>query len=175
MPPSQRAKTLEGQIVRVADLAAYVNHDIDDAQRAGILQAGDLPASAVELLGDSSSARIGTMVRDVVEATFGGNLSEIRMSDAVLKATLDLRKFLFAAVYENESATAEFKKATGILGGLWEKIRERPAEFLDRRTIEEEGLDAAARDFLAGMTDRYAVRLFETLFIPKPWVGPELD
>ena len=76
---------------------------------------------------------------------------------------------------KNESATAEFKKATGILGGLWEKVRERPLEFLDRRTIEEEGLDAAARDFLAGMTDRYAVRLYETLFIPKPWVGPELD
>jgi dGTPase len=175
MPPSQRSKTLEGQIVRVADLAAYVNHDIDDAQRAGILKPEDLPAAAVQLLGASSSARIGTMVRDVVEATFGGNLSEIRMSDEVLKATLDLRKFLFAAVYENESATAEFKKATGILGGLWEKIRERPLEFLDRRTIEEEGLDAAARDFLAGMTDRYAVRLYETLFIPKPWVGPEVD
>ena len=97
------------------------------------------------------------------------------MSDDVLKATLDLRKFLFAAVYENECATAEFKKATGILGGLWEKVRERPKEFLDPRTIEEEGLDAAARDFLAGMTDRYAVNLFETLFIPKPWVGPGPD
>ena len=63
----------------------------------------------------------------------------------------------------------EFKKATDILSGLWEKVRERPAEFLDARTVEQEGLDAAARDFLAGMTDRYAVRLFEQLFIPKPW------
>jgi len=175
MPPSQRAKTLEGQIVRVADLAAYVNHDIDDAKRAGILKPEDLPAASVNLLGKSSSERIGAMVRDVVEATFNGNLSEIRMSDAVLDATLELRKFLFAAVYENEAATAEFKKATGILGGLWEKIRERPDEYLDTRTIEEEGLDAAARDFLAGMTDRYAVNLFETLFIPKPWIGPGLD
>jgi dGTPase len=172
MPPSQRAKTLEGQIVRVADLAAYVNHDIDDAERAGILLSRDLPPQAVALLGGTSSARIGRMVRDVVEATFSGSLSEIRMSDEVLNATLDLRRFLFTAVYENESATAEFKKATGILGGLWEKIRERPKEFLDLRTVEEEGLDAAARDFVAGMTDRYAVNLFETLFIPKPWVGP---
>jgi dGTPase len=172
MPPSQRSKTLEGQVVRVADLAAYVNHDIDDARRAGILRSEDLPASAVALLGQTSSARIGRIVRDVVEATFAGNLSEIRMSDDVLGATLELRTFLFAAVYENESATAEFKKATGILGGLWEKVRERPEEYLDHRTIEEEGLDAAARDFLAGMTDRYAVRLFETLYIPKPWVGP---
>jgi dGTPase len=175
MPASQRSKTLEGQIVRVADLAAYVNHDIDDAQRAGILKAEDLPASAVLLLGETSSARIGRMVRDVVEATFAGNLSEIRMSDEVLKAMLELRTFLFSAVYENQISTAEFKKAAGILGGLWEKIRERPDEFLDRRTVAEEGLDAAARDFLAGMTDRYAVNLFETLYIPKPWVGPIVD
>ncbi len=172
MPVSQRAKTLEGQIVRVADLTAYVNHDIDDAQRAGILKASDLPKKAIGLLGQTSSERIGRMVRDVVEATFSGNLSEIRMSAEVLEATLELRAFLFTAVYENEAATAEFKKATGILGGLWERIRERPEEFLDLRTIADEGLDAAARDFLAGMTDRYAINLFETLFIPKPWVGP---
>jgi dGTPase len=175
MPSSARAKTLEGQIVRVADITAYVNHDIDDAERAGILKLENLPADAVALLGRSSSARIGRMVRDVVEATFSGNLTEIRMSDEVLNATLDLRRFLFEAVYENEFATSEFKKATGILGGLWEKVRERPATFLDVRTIEEEGLDAATRDFLAGMTDRYAVNLFETLFIPKPWVGPGTD
>jgi dGTPase len=176
MPPSERAKTLEGQIVRVADITAYVNHDIDDAQRAGILRAEDLPKHAVQLLGSSSSARIGRMVKDVVEATFAGNLGEIRMSNEILAATLDLRRFLFEAVYENEAATAEFAKATGILGGLWEKLRERPDDYLDRRTIAEEGIDAAARDFLAGMTDRYAVNLFETLYIPKPWVGPlEID
>jgi len=172
MPPSQRSKTLEGQIVRVADLTAYVNHDIDDAQRAGILRAEDLPKKPIELLGATSSARIGRMVKDVVEATFSGDLSEIRMTAPVLEATLELRTFLFGAVYENDAATAEFKKASGVLGGLWEKIRERPAEFLDPRTIEEEGIDAAARDFLAGMTDRYAVSLFESLFIPKPWIGP---
>ena len=91
------------------------------------------------------------------------------MSDRVLEAVLALREFLFDAVYENSTATAEFKKATGILSGLWEKVRERPAEFLDHRTLEAEGLDVAARDFLAGMTDRYAVRLFEQLYIPKPW------
>ena len=91
------------------------------------------------------------------------------MSDAVLKAVLDLRSFLFEAVYENIIATAEFRKASGILSGLWEKVRERPDEFLDRRTIDTEGLDAATRDFIAGMTDRYAVRLYEQLFIPKPW------
>jgi dGTPase len=82
-----------------------------------------------------------------------------------------LRSFLFDAVYENDIATAEFKKAAGILGGLWDKVRERPVEFLDRKVLDDEGLDAAARDFVAGMTDRYAVNLYEQLFIPKPWVS----
>jgi dGTPase len=101
--------------------------------------------------------------------TLERNLSEVWMSDPVLEATVGLRSFLFDAVYENDIATAEFKKAAGILGGLWEKVRENPKEFLDQRTIDTEGLDAAARDFVAGMTDRYAVSLFEQLFIPKPW------
>jgi dGTPase len=149
---------------------AYVNHDFDDAVRAGLLTPEQMPRELVETLGRSSSERIGRMVSDVVHQTLNGNLTEIRMSDTVLHATVDLRSFLFASVYENEVATAEFKKAEGILGGLWEKVRQQPAEFLDTRTIEAEGLDVAAQDFVAGMTDRYAVSLYEQLFIPKPWV-----
>lgn len=170
--PSQRASTLEGQIMRVADLIAYVNHDIDDAVRAGMLKPADLPKAPVQVLGTTSSARIARMVKDVVTETQNGGLAEIRMSEPVLEATLAMRSFLFDAVYENEVATSEFKKATGILGGLWEKVRERPDEFLDRRIIEAEGLDVAAKDFLAGMTDRFAVTLYERLFIPKAWIGP---
>ena len=169
MAPNLRSSTIEGQIMRVADLIAYVNHDIDDATRAGLLTADDLPKEPVRILGASSSARIGALVKDVVTETLAAGLTEIKMSDAVLQAVLELRSFLFDAVYENSLATVEFKKATGILSGLWEKVRERPAEFLDARTIEKEGIDAAARDFVAGMTDRYAVRLFEQLYIPKPW------
>jgi dGTPase len=169
MPAHLRSSTIEGQIMRVADLIAYVNHDIDDATRAGLLRADDLPAGPVEILGNSSSARIGALVKDVVTETLAGGVTEIRMSDRVLDAVLKLRSFLFDAVYENSIATVEFKKATGILTGLWEKVREQPAVFLDAQTIEREGLDAAARDFLAGMTDRYAIRLFEQLYIPKPW------
>ena len=169
MAPELRASTIEGQIMRVADLIAYVNHDIDDSIRAGILRPSDLPEEPIAVLGRSSSARIGTLVKDVVTQTMAGGLSEIRMGGRVLDALLALRSFLFDAVYENSTATAEFKKASDILSGLWEKVRERPEEFLDRRTIDKEGLDAATRDFLAGMTDRYAVRLFEQLFIPKPW------
>jgi dGTPase len=137
-----------------------------------MMQTTDLPKQPVEVLGATSSARIARMVKDVVTETQAGGLSEIRMSEPVLEATLAMRSFLFDAVYENDAATAEFKKATGILGGLWEKVRERPDEFLDRRIIAAEGLDVAARDFLAGMTDRFAVALYERLFIPKPWIGP---
>jgi len=166
---SLRSSTIEGQIMRVADLIAYVNHDIDDATRAGLLTAEELPRDPIATLGNSSSARIATLVKDVVTETLAGNLAEIRMSQHVLDAVLALRSFLFEAVYENTVATAEFRKATDILSGLWEKVRERPEEFLDRRTIDADGLDVATRDFIAGMTDRYAVRLFEQLFIPQPW------
>jgi dGTPase len=82
---------------------------------------------------------------------------------------------MFAHVYENEMATAEFSKATGILGGLWERVRARPQHFLDPITMAQEGLDTAACDFLAGMTDRFAVRLYEELFIPRPWVELRVD
>jgi dGTPase len=168
-PPEHRASTIEGQIARVADIIAYVNHDIDDAVRAGVLETNDLPVAAVGVLGTSSSQRINTMVTDVVTETLSGGMTEIRMSESVLQATLGMRDFLFKAVYENPRAVAEFEKAAGILGGLWQKLRERPEQFLDPVTIESEGLDASARDFLAGMTDRYAVALFEDLFVPRSW------
>ena len=169
--PEHRASTIEGQIARVADIIAYVNHDIDDAVRAGLLREEDLPKERVTVLGRSSSERIGRMVTDVVHQTLDGGMTEIRMSETMLDATVGLRSFLFESVYENEIATAEFRKAGGILGGLWEKIRVQPAPYLDPRTIEKEGIDVAAKDFLAGMTDRYAVNLYEQLFIPKPWVS----
>lgn len=172
MPDALRAGTIEGQIMRVADLIAYVNHDIDDAVRAGLMRAEDVPRDLVEALGHTSSARIGTMVKDVVTESLAAGLAEIRMSAPVLDAVLRLRSFLFDAVYENSIATAEFRKAADILSGLWDKVRERPDQFLDAQTIEQDGLDAAVRDFIAGMTDRYAIRLFEQLFIPKPWTEP---
>jgi dGTPase len=168
-PPEHRASTIEGQIARVADIIAYVNHDIDDAVRAGILDDGSLPAEFVGVLGRTASQRINTMVSDVVMRTIEGGLTEIRMSDAVLHATVGLRGFLFESVYENPLATAEFEKASGILGGIWVKVHARPEPYVDRTTIDAEGLDAAVRDFIAGMTDRYAVSLFEDLYVPKSW------
>ena len=177
MPPSQRSKTLEGQIVRVADLTAYVNHDIDDAQRAGMLRAEDLPASAVTLLGRSSSARIGRMVKDVVEATFAGNLSEIRMSAEVLEGDARASKLSVFGRLRKRGRHRRVQESHRDSRGLVGEDSRAPRRVSRRqRTMAEEGLDAAARDFLAGMTDRYAVALFERLFIPKPWVGPiEID
>jgi dGTPase len=171
-PPEHRASTLEGQVARVADIVAYVNHDVDDAVRAGILREDALPERALRVLGASGSERIGRMVSDVVRETLGGGGDEIRMSGEMLAATLELRDFLFTEVYENARAMAEFTKAEGILGGLWERVQRTPADFLDMRTVAADGLDVATQDFIAGMTDRYAVGLFEQLFIPKPWVGP---
>src|SRR6186997_1223147 len=167
--PEHRASTIEGQIARVADIIAYVNHDIDDAVRAGLLDEADLPRERTEALGRTSSQRINTMVTDVVLRTLERDLTEVWMSDEILNATLALRSYLFEAVYENPRATSEFEKATGILGGLWEKLRERPEVFLDPTTLEAEGLDVATKDFLAGMTDRYAVSLFQELFVPRSW------
>jgi dGTPase len=168
-PPEHRASTVEGQIARVADIIAYVNHDIDDAVRAGVLDEAALPVSATKVLGRTSSQRINTMVTDVVHQTLAGSLTEIRMSDEVLSATMVLRGFLFEAVYENPRATAEFDKASGVIGGVWERLRARPEPYLDQVTIESEGLDSAIRDFVAGMTDRYAVALFQELFVPRSW------
>jgi dGTPase len=172
-PVEHRASTLEGQVARVADIIAYVNHDIDDAVRAGLLTESDLPAEPIAVLGRGSSERIGSLVTDVVLETMKAGLTQVRMSDALFRATLELRSFLFGAVYENEAATAEFAKASGILGGLWERIRARPRQFVDPETLAVEGLEAATRDFVAGMTDRFAVRLYEELFIPRPWVKLE--
>jgi dGTPase len=109
------------------------------------------------------------MVTDIMLQTLDGGLTEVRMSDSVLRATLELREFLFGAVYENPRATSEFEKASGVLGGLWEKLRARPEPHIDRATIDADGLDVAVRDFLAGMTDRYAVSLFEEFFVPRSW------
>src|SRR5688500_8309573 len=132
LDPDKRSHKLVGQVMRVVDLIAYVDYNIDDAVRLEVLTESYLPRCSVAVLGGSSSARIARMVKDVVIETQNGGLSEIRISDEVLDATLAMRSFLFDAVYENETATAEFRKATGILGGLWAKLRERPEE--DRKS-----------------------------------------
>lgn len=161
-----RAETLEGRIVAVADRIAYVNHDIDDAIRAGILSEADLPASTHAVLGPDHSSRIETLVLDMVETS--ASCDDIRMSADVWDAMMELRAFLFERVYTCDAVMAEVAKATHLIGDLFDHyvahVNEVPAEYRD---ISEGDDLRAVTDFVAGMTDRYAKNLYQRLFIPS--------
>lgn len=161
-----RAETLEGRIVAVADRIAYVNHDIDDAIRAGILSEADLPASTHAVLGPDHSSRIETLVLDMVETS--ASCDDIRMSADVWDAMMELRSFLFERVYTCDAVMAEVAKATHLIGDLFDHyvahVNEVPAEYRD---ISEGDDLRAVTDFVAGMTDRYAKNLYQRLFIPS--------
>ena len=160
-----RAETLEGRIVGTADRIAYVNHDIDDAIRAGILREADLPSSTHAVLGADHSARIETLVRDMVETSAAAG--DIRMSEAVWDAMMELRAFLFANVYTAEPVMTEVEKATHLIGDLFDyyaaHIEEVPADY---RAISDGDDLRAVTDYIAGMTDRYATATYQRLFIP---------
>jgi dGTPase len=171
--PNLTAMTLEGQIVRIADIAAYVNHDLDDAVRAGLVKENELPEKVERLLGRTSSERIERMIRDLVETSRFEEKRMIRMSDPVLEALYALRDFLYERVYESKGIRDEFEKAQRILQELWQHFHDHADEFRARYwlegTREDEGLDRAIGDFLCGMTDRYAMRLYQEVRLPKPW------
>ena len=164
----QRAETVEGRIVATADRIAYVNHDIDDAIRAGVLREGDLPASTHDVLGQDHSARIETLVVDMVETS--AEAGDILLSAPVWDAMGELRAFLFERVYRSERVLAEVAKAHHLIGDLFdyfmEHLDEVPREY---RAISEGDDLRAVTDFIAGMTDRYATRVYEELFIPQAW------
>jgi dGTPase len=174
--PNLRAMTLEGQIVRLADLIAYVNHDLDDAIRARLLRIEDVPADILKMLGRTPSERLRRLVLGVVSASqqaIAAGRPAIDMEPEVYTAMIALRDFLFAQVYESEMVRGEFDKAQGVLFALWDHLHKHEAEFRRRywpRGVEEgEGLSRAVTDFLAGMTDRYAMRLFEERIMPRAW------
>lgn len=162
---SVRAETLEGRVVATADRIAYVNHDIDDAIRAGILSETDLPPSTHEVLGFDHSARIETLVLDMVKTSAA--CDDIRMSDGVWSAMMELRSFLFKTVYTAPVVLAETAKADRLIEGLFdyyvEHLDEIPAEYRD---ISEGDPLTAVCDYIAGMTDRYARSRFKELFVP---------
>ena len=159
--------TLEGSIVRLSDRIAYVNHDTDDAVRAGIMREEDIPASVRDVIGDSFGKRIDTVIRDVVASSD----TEIRMSLPVAWAMDDFRSFMFEAVYRNPKAKSEESKVEGILSALYgyylADIARLPADY--RAVAEEEGEDRAVCDYIAGMTDQFAVQQYTQLFIPGGW------
>jgi len=165
------AETLEGRIVKFADRIAYINSDIDDAIRGGILSLSDIPADLLEILGEGYSERINRMVLSVVEGSSDKN--EIAMTEPIGDATERLRAFLTDRVYINSAAKVEEHKAKDLLVSLYGYYVERPDELppLYRKIAEEDGKETAVADFISCMTDRYAVDLFRRLFVPDVWRG----
>lgn len=173
------AFTLEGQIVRLADIIAYVNHDMDDALRAGILCRGDLPQYIRDIVGDQHSQRIGTMVRDLIVETLRGNDGNLHVSNSMLDAIDEMRTFLFDNVYRSDQVHVEFEKASRIITDLYNYFlengiircrdgglcrEEKPHEWKDEAVAHR-----CVCDYVAGMTDRYALSLYEQIFLPQPW------
>lgn len=162
--------TLEGQIVKIADRIAYINHDIDDALRAGILKREELPRDVSAILGETSSQRINTMVRDLIENSL--NQLIIQMSPGILRVMLDLREFMFENVYVGSEAKKEDQKIKKMFINTFRYFMENPQEIpLEVRTIQgkEDSLERRVCDYIAGMTDTYFITLYQKLFIPKPW------
>ncbi len=166
--PKDKPRTLEGQIVRVSDVIAYVNHDIDDALRAGILKEDDIPPHLVKALGKWPASRIDRMVEDVVKSSLKCELERICMNPDMLAAVVELREFLYEKVYGSPFARDEVDKAKKILTDLFRYVHDHPAEFVKPYPAGDSLLRRTA-DFVAGMTDLYAVALFKTLFFPKYW------
>ncbi|HEX9092606.1 MAG TPA: deoxyguanosinetriphosphate triphosphohydrolase family protein, partial [Coriobacteriia bacterium] len=171
----EKAATLEGRIVAIADRIAYVNHDIDDALRARVLAEEDLPAGPTGVLGHKHAERITTMIRSLVEHSL--NADDIAMEPDVRDAMLELRQYLFDHVYLGGDAKREGPKANALVVALFEHFMAHPEELPDDYRPDLEGtpyvgevdLPQAVVDYVAGMTDRYAIRTFERLFVPRIW------
>jgi len=161
--------TMEGQIVRIADRIAYINHDIDDALRAGILTPADLPAEPIEALGLYPSKRIDALAHDLVENSEEGDT--IRMSEETARLMGELREFLFDSVYIGSIAKTEEEKAVRVLESLAEHYLKHPELLPEEfRPREGEELPTKVCDYVAGMTDRYALIKYEEYFLPRSWM-----
>lgn len=169
--PGKIASTLEGQIVRLADIIAYVNHDLDDALRAGLIDTGSLPDHLVRLLGETHARRINTMVVDIVCQSRKTGAGRILMTDEVAAAIVELRDWLHRHVYHAPSVDEEFEKASHVLRELFVHFVENPDQLqaMGGRVGAGEAIEVSVADFVAGMTDRYALNLYHRLFLPKPW------
>jgi dGTPase len=163
--------TLEGKVVRLSDKIAYINHDTDDAIRGGILKETDIPLECRQVLGMDIRSRLNTLIHDIVQQSEGKN--DILMSQPVEEAMTKLRQFMLSNVYTNPIAKGEEYKVKSVLGQLYAyylgNIRALPDEY---RQLVEKGEPAyrVVCDYIAGMSDQYAVSRFQELFIPKPWL-----
>jgi dGTPase len=160
--------TMEGQVARFADRIAYVNHDIDDAIRAGILTEEELPAGTSTVLGHSHGQRLDALVTDIVEATGYG--PEVRMSDEVQETLATLREFMFERVYLRQEAATEQEKAVALIRSLFSHFLDHPEEVPAEYRTAPGDLPTQVADYIAGMTDRYALRTYERLFLPQKWL-----
>ncbi len=174
------ASTLEGQIIKVADSVAYINHDIDDAIRAAIIQPTDLPHDTLEVLGYTHAARINTMVCDLIDHNWWATGEEpppeqllLSMSPPILQATNALREFMFNRVYQNSSAKTDEHKVRFVIEQLFTHFSAHPEEIpAELRAINEhhhEPMVCAVVDYIAGMTDRYALKKFNAIYVPRTW------
>ena len=166
-----RPATPEGCCVHLADRIAYVNHDIDDAIRGGIITGDELPAAAIARLGDTHGKRIDTMIRSVV--SYSEDREEIGMEPGCWEALMELRGFLFRTVYSRDWAEGEIRKTWHIIDGLFGAFRGEPGQMPEeyRRIAQREGIDRAVCDYIACMTDAYAVKTYQRLFIPPFFDG----
>ena len=163
--------TLEGKVLRLSDKIAYINHDMDDAIRGGILTEEDIPAEIRGVLGNSCKERLNTMVHDVIINSMGQ--PEIRMSERVEKAMQELRRFMFDNVYLNPKAKGEEDKAVHMIEQLFEyyvkHLELLPQQYLDAMSDPDNSREQIVCDYIAGMTDSYAVKKFEEFFVPESW------
>lgn len=163
--------TLEGQVVRYCDKIAYINHDIDDAERAGILKETDIPDESRRMIGDTTRKRLNTLIHDVVNNSEGQD--HIAMSETMEAAMRDLRAFMFQSVYLNPEAKSEEGKAIRMIQELYryynEKPEQMPQEYQDLMEKRGEPKEKVVCDYIAGMTDLYSIRKYTELFVPQSW------
>lgn len=169
--PAEASITLEGGVVRIADIVAYICHDLDDAERGGVLQADRIPRECIRVLGETSSCRIGAMVKDIVGETRRADDGTLHMSAPVLEAMNRLRDFLFAQVYTVSWIRSNFDRASKVLAELYEHFLGDEGLFEQEIGVPKAGIsrERMVCDFIAGMTDRYALNLYKRIFLPKPW------
>lgn len=163
------ASTLEGKIIKLADRIAYINHDIDDALRGGIIKESEIPKDCIKVLGKTHGERISTLIQDVVYESQGKNT--IAMTYTISSAMAELRQFMFKTVYVDSEAKGEDEKARKIIKMLFETFMEKPSLMGDVYSdIERFGLEQTVCDYIAGMTDNFAIHKFNEIFIPKKWI-----
>ncbi|OGP58673.1 MAG: deoxyguanosinetriphosphate triphosphohydrolase [Deltaproteobacteria bacterium RBG_13_61_14] len=165
------AATLEGKLVRAADVIAYTNHDLEDALQAKLIKRQDIPAGCLKILGATHRIRINTMLTDLILETGRVNQNRVVMSPRVLHATEKLREFLFEQVYEHPAIAGEVEKAKKVIQDLYRYFLEHPEKLLEVSGKKEFRFELKQEvcDFIAGMTDRYALDLYHALFVPRPW------